>query len=241
MSPLSNQETLPHHPSAQILNAGRAPEISGVETALKYSYATLAVFGAQHPRAGVSAHADHPGTLRLLLERGAPASVPDLVGYTPLHLACMTPVRADLARILLEHGADPNARDRFGSVPLMGALQAGTLDAIEALLAHGADLDVADADGVTPEEFYPRCGPEVGALVQRWRRRRAGEEQGALEEKACAWCGKSEGLKFCKSCHAIRYCSKDCQSEWFIFTPPRMMRLSCRTDPMQQNTGPIIR
>ena len=83
---------------------------------------------------------------------------------------------------------------------------------IDALMEHGADLELGDADGVTPEEFYVKCGAPVCALIQRWKRKRAGTMT-ALDEKKCAYCGETEDLKFCKDCHAIRYCSKECQSK----------------------------
>jgi ankyrin repeat protein len=68
----------------------------------------------------------------------------------PLALAFAT-CRNDLAKMLLEAGADPNAASRYGPVSMFGCQQAkgdysseqamaDSADALEMLAAHGADL-----------------------------------------------------------------------------------------------------
>jgi len=44
-------------------------------------------------------------------------------------------------KLLLEHGADVNARSKQGGTALMGAAMAGELSMVQALLDKGADLD----------------------------------------------------------------------------------------------------
>ncbi|EIW57990.1 ankyrin, partial [Trametes versicolor FP-101664 SS1] len=199
----------------EAVESGAAPELTTLETAYKHGYVTLLFFGARE--AGLSSTrgdlADHIGTLKYLLERGASPNTPDIVGYTPLHHACMAHPRADIARILLQHGANPDAQDRFGSVALIGAFQNESIAAIEVLLEFGARLDVADPNGHTPDSFFVQCGPKVTAVVQKWKRKRAGTAN-PLDEKRCATCARADGpLKFCAKCHATWYCSKECQKE----------------------------
>lgn len=58
-----------------------------------------------------------------------------------------------IAKILIEAGADPNARDRLGLTPLLvacGKPTAGYKSTVEALLAKGAYLEVRDPFGNTP-------------------------------------------------------------------------------------------
>lgn len=46
--------------------------------------------------------------------------------------------RADLVRLLLAHGADPNARDQAGETPLERARHDGRADIVAMLQAAGA-------------------------------------------------------------------------------------------------------
>lgn len=68
----------------------------------------------------------------------------DRHGMTPLmHAVCSTPASPDLVRLLLRHGADPNATGkgslRSGCTVLALALSAGDPDKVAALLEAGAD------------------------------------------------------------------------------------------------------
>ena len=59
----------------------------------------------------------------------------------PLHSAAATrdaETRYELAELLLEHGADPNARQQDEFTPLMAADQHGDERLEELLLEHGA-------------------------------------------------------------------------------------------------------
>jgi ankyrin repeat protein len=59
----------------------------------------------------------------------------------------------DVARLLLDHGADANARDAAGFAPLHAAAQAGNDELYELLVAHGADQEAEAADGRTPADL----------------------------------------------------------------------------------------
>ena len=80
---------------------------------------------------------------RLLVERGAEvnsASRNDM-RVMPLHSAAATgdpEARLELAKLLLEHGADPNARQQDEFTPLMAADHHGDERLRELLVAHGA-------------------------------------------------------------------------------------------------------
>lgn len=58
--------------------------------------------------------------------------------------------RADLVKLLLEHGADPKRTDAKGSTALHFAAQAHLPDIVQLLLDRGAPVDAQDHLGNTP-------------------------------------------------------------------------------------------
>ncbi len=72
-----------------------------------------------------------------LLDAGVPVDAADPNG-TPLIWALFGQ-QAEIARILVERGANPNAKSPNGWSPLVSAIKMGDADLIEALLSNGAD------------------------------------------------------------------------------------------------------
>lgn len=58
----------------------------------------------------------------------------------------------DVARLLLEHGADVNARisDGSGRTPLHVAAESNRAEVVRVLLEHGANVSAEDSRGRTP-------------------------------------------------------------------------------------------
>jgi len=76
----------------------------------------------------------------------------------------------DLARTLLDHGADiRTAGGPSGATPLMAAAAAGRADLIRLLIDRGADVNAADGDGKTAMQKAEKAGhqPAVDLLRQR--------------------------------------------------------------------------
>ena len=90
---------------------------------------------------------DGPEAARLLLERGADvnAFADNDLGVHPLNSAAAAG-RADVARALLEHGADPTAPTKGGFTPLDAAEGNGDAELAE-LLRHALDVPPPDLGG----------------------------------------------------------------------------------------------
>lgn len=86
--------------------------------------------------------------VELLLASGAKAAEASNAGIAPLHVS-----RGDAAkvRLLLDRGADANARTQLGRTPLIVAASSnGTVEAVRLLIEAGADVNAADNGGMTP-------------------------------------------------------------------------------------------
>ena len=88
-----------------------------------------------------------PALLESHLREGTPVNVQGADGMTPLALAALYGT-ADTVRLLLDHGADPNAVGQTGAGPLL--LAAGDLEKVRLLVDRGADVNACSKLGNTP-------------------------------------------------------------------------------------------
>lgn len=202
----------PHADHLQTMEGrnGAKPNLQGTETGFRFGYATLVVLGAQN----VVGPSNHPKTLEYLLSNGVPPSLPDIVDFTALHLLTQCYAeRADLAEILLKHGANVNKQNRYGEVPLLAAMQHLQPKTIDFLMEYGADLDIPEADGLTCRTAYRRTEPRITSVINKWISKRKGENLPRLD-KQCGHCSRSDTpLSLCTRCRVTRYCSSECQSQ----------------------------
>jgi len=125
-----------------------------------------------------TAFGGHVDVARLLIARGADVGREDAKGWTPLHWAvsggpqdademgafpgmCGAPAMdayVALARLLIEHGADVNAKDRQGGTPLHRAASGGQVSLIDVLIEKGARVNATTAVGGTPLHSAARAG-----------------------------------------------------------------------------------
>ena len=73
--------------------------------------------------------------------------------------------RANVARVLLEHGADVNACDGWHVTPLHLAVRKKKVDLVRVLLEHGASVDAEDGRGETPFQAARDSDPDIIKLL----------------------------------------------------------------------------
>ena len=99
----------------------------------------------------------HLQVARMLIAFNADIGVRREFGRGLLHMAAgrFNDDHVSVIRLLLDHGANPNARDDDGSTPLhhsswwIGGVQ-GTVEGTRLLLKYGAIIDAEDNEGRTP-------------------------------------------------------------------------------------------
>ena len=115
----------------------------------------------------------HKHVVQFLLDRGANPSEADGLGYTPLHMAVggnnsLQPFVADLVKLLLGFGADPNMAAEWGTTkgttPLHVVVSYGSKymrgreDVVQLLMSKGADPEKANEIGETPLSMAHKMG-----------------------------------------------------------------------------------
>ena len=119
--------------------------------------------------AGLAIFFRHPELARELIDRGADihAAARNAQGVAPVHAAASVCDTASM-QLLLERGANPNARQHLGYVPLHASAANGDRATAELLVAHGADSNASNDDGKTPADFAAERGHHE---LAEWLRR----------------------------------------------------------------------
>jgi ankyrin repeat protein len=120
----------------------------------------------QAPAIYHAAYQNQPELAALLLERGAdPNGTYRTRGMTPLHAAALRGNVDTIEVFAMAEGVRLNARDREDNTPLHYAAYEGHIEAVRALLRHGADPQAKQRMGYTVAQAARHRGHEELALL----------------------------------------------------------------------------
>ena len=93
-------------------------------------------------------------SVKALLDAGADVNLASREAMKVTPLASASAARQlEIARLLIAHGADVNARAASDFTPLHESAASGKLDFAQLLLEHGADVNAKTTDGKTPLDY----------------------------------------------------------------------------------------
>ncbi|CAD7699523.1 unnamed protein product, partial [Ostreobium quekettii] len=112
-----------------------------------------------HTPLQVASEGGHADVVDALLAAGADPKYSDAVGDTALHFASATLGEPSVRTVvlLIDEGAEIDARSGDGTTPLMWAAAFGNVLTVKSLLAHGADPAIVDWGGRDAAGSVCRC------------------------------------------------------------------------------------
>ncbi|MBP5358641.1 MAG: ankyrin repeat domain-containing protein [Treponema sp.] len=119
--------------------------------------------------------------IRKVIKKGAPLNIPGY-SFTPL-TAALYHEQVELARLLVENGADVNLKDSDNRYPLNLACKAGNYNLVEFMISKGAKVNGSGKEGYTPLHNAVESGSKdsleiVKLLVQKGANVNASTEAG---------------------------------------------------------------
>ncbi|MGY8713552.1 MAG: ankyrin repeat domain-containing protein, partial [Verrucomicrobiia bacterium] len=101
------------------------------------------------------------------LNDGVDINAADANGLTPLGWAAVNDTPFEIAKFLIDKGANVNARDLIENTPLHDAAGAGHREIVALLNSKGADLNARNKDGETPIDLAAEWQQETVDLLRK--------------------------------------------------------------------------
>ena len=153
---------------------------------------------------------------KLIIQAGAPLHLVNATKQTVLHVAVLR--NAHIA-LLLDKGANPNAKDRYGKTPLMLAALNSNIPAIEALLSNSSvDANVMDESQYTALRMSVDSG-NLAAIRLLIEKGKADPNIADMQGVTVTWRAAS-----------ILYKSEP-RTQILLPPPPSMLKLSIQNSP----------
>jgi ankyrin repeat protein len=116
---------------------------------------------------GLACYFGHPQIASYLVLKGADVNIPSDNGFSvyPIHSA-VAANQTEIARMLLDHGAQVNVKQKSGVTPLHSAAQNGNLELLIMLLEHGAMVNIRMEGGKLPADLAAEKGfTDIAAIL----------------------------------------------------------------------------
>ena len=157
----------PYQSTEKFITRDEAPEV--VKALLEHGAAVNVRDGADVTPLHFAVLGKHAAVVELLAANGADVNAADNAGRTPLHRPAEfspfsmhfdgpDPEAAEITRILLEHKAAADLKDKEGYTPLLRESEHGCADAVQALLAAKASAAATTTHGETALHLAVRSG-----------------------------------------------------------------------------------
>ena len=144
---------------------------------------------------------NNPPLVEAILAKSPKVDATDERGRTALFRAAAEG-KAEAVRILMEHGANPNAQANDGSTPLLQAVTFARQSVIALLLERGAQVDAADSSGNTPlmiasegTAYLPDNAPLVTTLLRAGAKVELQDSRGRTALFRAAAEGKEDAMR----------------------------------------------